>query len=326
MNAIISAFLESDKMKKMTAKKKRSEHIAGLYNVLGEEAKAKAVLDCGTYKEYGTTKDGRTHLLNANFCHLRMCPQCAWLLSRKRAVDLFKCLAEPEHLNKRFIFLTLTVRNCGAEELPETINKMYTGLGSWTNTKKSFLRKRTLGLIKKLEITYNRKTKTFHPHFHIFCEVEEKYFTDKALYLSGYDYAEKWKETLNLDYHPQCRVEAVRKGDTQGVLETAKYSAKDEDYGYSIEVFKVFCSALHGRRLYSPMGSFKETMKRLKMNPDTFEDSERKDIEVPNNPYILKFALVWCSGAKQYKVKIKKESCTMILAEEAIKGVDNESN
>lgn len=319
MNTNISAFIPSDKMETMTAKKRRSEHISRLYKAIGEEKKSKVVFDCGTYRLYGVKADGRARLVEANFCHLRMCPQCAWLLARKRAVDLFKCLAEPEHKDKRFIFLTLTVRNCTADELSETLDRMYNGLRSWTSQKNSFLRKRTVGLIKKLEVTYNRKSNTYHPHFHIFCEVDESYFSDPKLYIENKTLAEKWADTLELDYYPQCKVQAVKKGDTKGVLETAKYSAKDDDYGYSVDVFRVFDSSLKGRRLYTPLGSFKETMKRLKMNPDDFEDSRKNNVEVPNNPDILRFALVWNAGAKCYKVRIeKKNDVAGILAGVAI--------
>lgn len=320
MNTIISALLESDKMEKQRAKRTQTDRIAGFYAAMGEKGKAERCISCGKFLEYGITQEGKTRLIRASFCHLRMCPQCAWLLSRKRAVDLFKCLEEPEHTGKRFIFLTLTVKNCSAGELGRTLDLMYEGLRSWTYKKTAFLCRRTLGMVKKLEVTYNRRKRTFHPHFHILCEVPESYFTDKRLYLSKNEYAEKWRDTLGLDYVPVCDVRAVKEGDKKSVLETAKYSAKDVDYGLSLEVFKIFDSALKGRRLYTPQGSFKDTMRRLKLDPDKFDDVEEENKEVKGNEYIMKFALVWCSGLKQYRVKEIRLSDTDRIASVALEG------
>lgn len=319
MHSIISAYLVSDKMVKQAEKRERADRIAGFYRAIGENSNADRCLLCGKFLSFEAYKDGSIRLAKASFCHLRLCPQCNWLLSIRRTVDLFKCLEEPEHKNKRFIFLTLTVKNCKADKLGETLDAMYEGLRSWTVQKNSFLRRRSVGMVKKLEITYNKRRQEFHPHFHILMEVEKEYFKNPKLYVSTKGYQEKWRETMGLSYEPVCHVEAVKDGDYNGLKETAKYSAKDADYGISIEVFRTFYKALKGRRLYTPQGTIKDTMKRLKMNCDTFDDTE-KEVEMNCNPVVLKFSLFWSSGLKQYKVKVDRESNTDKIAGLALAG------
>lgn len=305
-------FFEKDKLKVMQEKKRKTERAAFLYKSIGDERKADRLLKCGKYRLYEKYADGSMRLTKTYFCELRMCPQCMWLLARKRAVDLFKILAEPEHKDKRYIFITLTVRNCKADELSETLDKMYKGLRSWTSSERAFLNYRILGIVQKLEITYNKKANTFHPHFHLLCEVENSYFKDESKYIEAPDLSKKWAETLGLDYHPSCKIQAVKKHDTKSVLETAKYTAKDSDYLINADIFKVFESALKHRRLYEVKGSFKVTMQRLKLDPDSFEDINNKIADVVNNnPCVLRFALIWQTGIKRYTVRIEKSSAEL---------------
>ena len=88
------------------------------------------------------------------------------------------------------------------------------------------------------------------------------------------------------------------------VKEVSKYMAKDADYTYSLETFKIFDEALHGRRLYTPTGSFKETMARLKMDEDSLDDNTDSEQILPDNPDILTFTLRWHFNL--YKVEVER--------------------
>lgn len=288
-----------------TKKRLRNKRIAKLYELSGDEKKAKLVGECGSYLEWTVRADGTKYLSGANFCRLRVCPMCSWNLARQRARDLLRVLQEPEHRGKRYLFVTLTVRNCTGENLGEVLDMMYAGLRRLTN-KNTYLQKRTLGMIKKLEITYNKNTKEFHPHFHLLCEVKPEYFRkDNKNYVTHDELMKKWRWACGLDYDPRVNIEAVRTVARHdgSVEEVTKYAAKDSQYGYSLETFKIFCSVLHGRRLYTPTGSIKKTMARLKIDPDSFEGA-RAEAAVPDNPDILKFVLRWTF--KEYKIEMVK--------------------
>jgi hypothetical protein len=63
------------------------------------------------------------------------------------------------------VFMTLTVKNPNRENLRQTLNDMH---GHFTKIKDSERKAgRKLVGLRKLEITYNRREKTYHPHFHL---------------------------------------------------------------------------------------------------------------------------------------------------------------
>ncbi len=290
-------------------KKLGSKKVAYYYGEMGKDKKAHAVAECGDFLQWTIRLDGTKRLTGANFCRSRMCPMCSWHLSRKRTRDLMKVLNEPEHRGKRLIFITLTVKNCLGDELEATIDNMYRALRSLTQ-KDKFLERRTIGMIKKLEVTYNKETGEYHPHFHLLCEVEPTYFTDKSLYIEHDVLQAKWKKLCRLDYDPIVGIEAHKaegfdnEAVAKSIKEITKYVAKDEDYTFSLETFKIFDEVLHGRRMYTPTGSFKKTMARLKLNPDELEDKKDDVQAVPDNPDILTFTLRW--HVNIYKIEIKR--------------------
>ena len=301
----IGVDIESHKKKKLASKK-----VAHYYGEMGERKKAVAVAECGNFLQWTVRLDGSKRLSGANFCRLRMCPMCSWYLSRKRTRDLMKVLNEPEHREKRLIFITLTVKNCQGKDLNDTIDNMYRALRSLTQ-KGKFLERRTLGMVKKLEVTYNKNTGEYHPHFHLLCEVEPSYFSDKSLYIEHDVLQAKWKKLCRLDYDPVVGIEANKAATgldneaiAKSIKEITKYEAKDTDYTFSLVAFKVFDEVLRGRRMYTPTGSIKKTMARLKLNPDELEDEKNDEQAVPDNPDILTFTLRW--HVNIYKIEIKR--------------------
>jgi hypothetical protein len=73
---------------------------------------------------------------------------------------------EPLKQLGKLYFTTLTIKNVSAEELHETINKM---LKDMANIIRVLREKRKIEIsgIRKIEITYNAKANTYHPHFHL---------------------------------------------------------------------------------------------------------------------------------------------------------------
>ena len=88
------------------------------------ENKAFRVRDCGTYLEYKKFIDtGEKKLHQANFCKVRLCPMCAW----RRSLKIFGQVSivmdhVEENYNYKYIFLTLTVKNCYGEDLRDTLD------------------------------------------------------------------------------------------------------------------------------------------------------------------------------------------------------------
>ncbi len=94
--------------------------------------------------------------------------------------------ADPETTRTAYILLTLTVRNCEANDLSSTLDAMLAGWERMTKTKP--WKRVALGAFRALEITHNVDPKsdsydTFHPHIHAVIAVKPSYFTSRD-YLS----------------------------------------------------------------------------------------------------------------------------------------------
>lgn len=157
----------------------------------------------------------------------------------------------------RWLFLTLTIRNCEPEQLQLTIDHM---MLAWKNfIKRKELRKIVIGWFRGFEVTRNQHDGTFHPHFHVLLGVPPSYFNGKGNdYLKTSDIALIWKECLKVDYIPIVDIRIVKnkrsfekeaqlleekgieissdgrmvEADLCGsaVAEMAKYATKSEDY------------------------------------------------------------------------------------------------
>src|SRR5699024_9798846 len=121
------------------------------------------------------------------------------------------------------------------------------------------------GYFRSLEITYNKKDNTYHPHFHLILAVNESYFKDTRIYLTQNDWTNLWKKSLKVDYTPVVdvrRVKSKNKDFGKVIAETAKYTVKADDYLIKDEdgkideeltdnVVKTLDKALHRKRLVS---------------------------------------------------------------------------
>ena len=297
-------------------RKESNLKLADSYKRLGFK-KYYRVVDCSTFLEFGVTKSSNLKLLKANFCKVRLCPMCAWRRSLKIFGQVSKVMDYVErNYNYRYIFLTLTVKNCYGEDLKNTLDLMTKSFNKLSE-RKAF-KQAVKGYFRSLEITYNKKYNTYHPHFHLILAVNKNYFTDDRTYLSQEKWTNLWKESLKVDYTPVVdvrRVKSKNKDFGKVVAETAKYTVKADDYlikdedgkideGLTDNVVKTLDKALHRKRLVSFGFIFKEIHKMLKL-----DDTEDGSLENTDNEDKLRDDLTdiilryqWNIGIKNYKL------------------------
>lgn len=168
----------------------------------------------------------------AFFCRVRHCPVCQWrrsMLWRARMFSILPKILE-EHQGGRWLFLTLTVKNCPITELRDTLQDMNK---AWNRLRLRKEFKHIIGWIRTTEVTRNAKDGTAHPHFHALLLVKPSYFKGQN-YIKQTRWRELWQETAQLDYDPFVHVQAVKAGIGQDALskavcETLKYSVKPSD-------------------------------------------------------------------------------------------------
>lgn len=236
-----------------------SVYLSESFARLGKKNKAENVLNCGTFLRFNVCREGKYKLLaKSNFCRIRMCPMCAWRKSAKVAHQIKEVACEANKAKKmRWLFLTLTIKNCSADDLLDTINHL---MKAWIAfTKRRDLKKIIIGWFRAFEITRNMHEDTYHPHFHVLLGVPPSYFNGKGDdYLKTSDWALIWQECLKVDYVPITDIRVVKnkrniekevqlleekgieltpdgrmiEADLSGsaVAELAKYATKADDY------------------------------------------------------------------------------------------------
>lgn len=170
--------------------------------------KSANISDCGSWLKFNSCPNGHEKKLNhANFCRVRLCPMCNWRRSLKFATNVKEIAHVASQRQKlRYLFLTLTVKNCEGENLDLTIKHMNE---SWRRlSKQKYFKDRIVGWIKVLEITRNILDGSYHPHFHIMLAVSPSYFkrdksnSKKDKYINQEQWRNLWKKALKVDYEP----------------------------------------------------------------------------------------------------------------------------
>ena len=259
-------------------KKRKALKLSEALHSLGHGKKANRVYWCSDELVFAECAEtGRKKLKMANFCRERLCVMCSWRLSIKTFYQLSQVLdvAQEENPGLVPIFLTLTVKNCSGEDLGATLDMMFS---SWHRL---MSHRRISGAIKgwfrALEVTYNKVTDSYHPHFHAIMLVEESYFFDRSAYMRTEDWVHMWRTSCRLDYDPVCDIRAVRSKSSKRkrthVAEVAKYTVKDADYihddkALTERVVDVLGRALYRRRLFAYGGILKVIAKRLKADQE----------------------------------------------------------
>lgn len=257
-----------------TLKKKSLRTVQALYDI-GKYNEAERVFGCGTQIEIGKLADDTEKIIFANFCKFRFCPMCVKRQSLKRYHDMStawaqmqKQLAE-DNIEWDAIMFTGTIKNCSGSDLRQFIDYLLKGWANITHNLK-WWKKYCIATARSLEITYNRKQNTYHPHIHCLCVFRRDWFKSN-FYKTVPDWRETWKvalrtagyeqsETLQIEVH-KIKERAGSRSD--GALsEVTKYICKLPMVEDS-DVLGVLIEQTKGVRFYSYTGLLKESMARL---------------------------------------------------------------
>lgn len=217
----------------------RTEQVSDIYSYNAEfERYAERMNECSVFLEYGFINNV-LKLKDARFCRVRHCPVCQWRRSLLWKSNMYVAYEEikEQYPTHRWLFLTLTVKNCDITDLRETLQYMNE---SWHRLvkRKPFL-KVVDGWIRTTEVTKG-KDGSAHPHFHIMLLVKPSYFAKN--YIKQAEWTELWRSVLRVDYMPIIDVRAVKAKTRKrqevvsaddaiksAIMETLKYSVKPSD-------------------------------------------------------------------------------------------------
>ena len=234
----------------------------------------------------------------AHFCRVPQCPVCQSrrsLMWKARALRALPLVINdfPKH---RWLFLTLTQKNCFINELRETVLEMNKSFKRLTKLKQWSIE----GWIKSLEVTRG-KNGSAHPHFHCLLMVSPAYF--KRNYISYQEWCDLWWKAARLNYKPQVYVRAVAKDCNPAILipEILKYSVKESDLYKSKEFLLGITEQLYKIRRISVGGVLRSYMKKLEEEPKDLIGEDRIKTESELDQGHLYFE--WKYHEKKYKLK-----------------------
>lgn len=208
--------------------------------------------------------------LTSKYCNTRVCHICTRIRTAKLMngyVDQLMKLDDVE-------FVTLTIPNCKSKDLHLIVDRI---LKQISLIFKNFREKKGIKIsgIRKLEITYNVSTDTYHPHLHL--------LVDKK---AGNLIVDQWLQRMpeakreGYDYVKKCLVplQVVQKADKGSLSEIFKYTtkiivAKRNQMNVYLRPLNEILECLYRRRCFQPFGIVKMVSEDVdKLEGKVYED------------------------------------------------------
>ena len=187
----------------------------------------------------------------ARFCKCRWCLTCCNIRTAELLKDYLPILKSwPEKY-----LVTLTIPNCKAEELENTIQYMLGVMSKIRETmKKQHQRgQRAAQLVgfRKLEVTFNPSLKNYHPHFHLILNNRQAADDLRHMWL-GHMQTAKWD------------AQDVRQADNNSAAEVMKYFTKiisrhSAKRVIMVDELNTIFEAVAGVRTFQSLGGIKVT-------------------------------------------------------------------
>lgn len=235
-------------------------------------------------------KSQKIKLKRAHFCHVRLCPVCQWRRALKYQAIVYQSLPRlmVDYPEARFLFLTLTIRNCPVTYLRYTLEVMakawqrLTQLQIWP----------AVGWVRAVEITRS-KDGSAHPHYHCLLMVPPAYF--QGDYLKQHEWAELWQHCLRVDYRPVVDVRVVKQSKKRSafrlnevslnhmwfiVTEILKYSVKASDMVKDDRWFLILTDQVRGTRAVAMGGVLKQYFRARRGKEDLTQEPGEEETRV----------------------------------------------
>jgi plasmid rolling circle replication initiator protein Rep len=292
----------SEKDKPWDKHRRNADIIAGYYREGGMESYADRISQCSQLLEFRELPDPKTgqqklKLASAKFCRVRHCPICQWRRSlqwKARAYENLPRVVE-DYPHGRWMFLTLTLKNCPLIDLRETLAHLNESFRRLTQLK-AFP---GVGWIKSVEITRGKDGKSAHPHLHCLILLKDSYYEEG--YLSKKEWIALWKQSLRVDYSPILDIKAVcpKSSPVALIAEILKYQCKESDMVVSAEWFLEYVKQVHGTRAIGIGGVLQDYFKQVGEEPEDLI-GHHEDDDLVQSESAQSFYFRWHRPFKKY--------------------------
>ncbi|WP_247190361.1 protein rep [Escherichia coli] len=296
-----------------------TDSVGGIYRSAAEfERYAERMASCSGLLRFGwstlmETGETRLRLRSAQFCRVRHCPVCQWRRTLMWQARFYQTLPKivADYPSSRWLFLTLTVRNCAIGELGDTLTTINAAFKRLEKRKEL---SPVQGWIRATEVTRG-KDGSAHPHFHCLLMVPPSWFSGVA-YVKQARWVELWRDCLRVNYEPNVDIRTVKTKTGEAVAnvaeqlqsavaETLKYSVKPEDMANDPDWFLELTRQLHKRRFISTGGALKNV---LQLDRETNEDLVMADGVNEEEDDGSRLAFSWETEIKKYRRDPKRDN------------------
>lgn len=258
----------------------QTDDVAAIYaSVVEFERYAARMQLCSGVLRFGwelnrETGELRLRLREAKFCRIRYCSTCQWRRELMWLARFFQALPELQarYPTARWLFLTLTVRNCHISELGDTLDAMNK---AWQRLKDRKEFSPVQGWVRTTEVT-RAKDGSAHPHFHCLLMVPSSMASGKN-YVKHARWVEMWRDCLRVDYSPVVDIRTVKdkapkgekgEGDAdplaslrKAAAETLKYAVKPSDMVADPEWLLELTRQTRHRRFIAAGGALRDVLR-----------------------------------------------------------------
>lgn len=238
-------------------------------------------------------------LIDAWYCKHRSCPVCQWRKSLRYCSRMHQLLDQnPSLLQSKWLYLTLTVRNCPIEELRSTIEHMNQAFRRLMN--RDFWKKNVVGGIKFIELgEAGLETEYAHPHFHCLLQVSPSMYEGKN-YVSEDQWSDEWQQALQTYYSPivNCRrLKNIGGALKDQIVSYTRYSMKPTEIAFDKRWFLVTEHQMRCLRLVEPFGVIRTMLSELDGSVALEAMEERETIRDENDAWVH----IWDGTSGKYR-------------------------
>lgn len=222
------------------------------------------IRDCATNLRIYQSESNGT-FADTWYCNHRHCPICQRQKALKWCSKLHQVMNDvPDLLEGRWIYLTLTTRNCHVSDLRKTLERMIRGF--YRLKRQNFWKRNVIGGIRFIEVNQGREDKqTAHPHFHCLLLVRPSMFSGNN-YMSGERWSSAWQHCLGVPFPLRAHVHRLNNSGEELRREIARhvyYSMKPELHVSDRPWFLTMVNEVKGLRFVEPFGELRGYLSAL---------------------------------------------------------------
>lgn len=247
------------------------------------------------------------HTVRASLCRDRLCPNCGWILARRRAFAVSESVqALGNVFDPVVLHVVLTIRHEKKDDLSSLLDRLLQGLRKLMRSKRLSMDR--LGYIRSVEIKHNKSG--FHPHIHMLLIMDSTYYQHM---IKQKELVSLWRSACGLDYDPVVWIKSAydKNGSNdlhQAIYECVKYSVKSMEWSkMSVKALYEAAMAIHSRTLFYVGGSMlrREFRAAMERNREIIDDDP--DLKICRK-----------CGSNRYSLTLNAEATKNVLCEKTV--------